>query len=122
MTDKEMAIDFLTLVTSNNVRDAFKKYVDKNFIHHNPFFRGDSESLLSAMEEDAAKNPNKLFEIRHAVHEGDTVTIHSHIRMIQGDSGFAAAHIFRFKDDFIVELWDIVQRVPENYPNENGMF
>jgi predicted SnoaL-like aldol condensation-catalyzing enzyme len=31
-------------------------------------------------------------------------------------------HIFRFRGDKIVELWDLGQEVPESSPNENGMF
>lgn len=31
-------------------------------------------------------------------------------------------HIFRFDRNHIVEMWDLGQQVPENMPNENGMF
>jgi hypothetical protein len=31
-------------------------------------------------------------------------------------------HIFRFQNDLIAELWDIGQAVPENSPNQFGMF
>jgi hypothetical protein len=31
-----------------------------DFRHHNPYFRGDAESLMAAMEENARKNPDKL--------------------------------------------------------------
>ena len=38
------------------------------------------------------------------------------------DRGTAAVHIFRFQGDRVIELWDVGQPVPENSPNENGMF
>ena len=38
------------------------------------------------------------------------------------DPGFAAVHLFRFDGDRIVELWDVGQPVPEESPNENGVF
>jgi predicted SnoaL-like aldol condensation-catalyzing enzyme len=42
--------------------------------------------------------------------------------MKPGDSGIAVVHIFRFQGNNIAELWDIGQAMPENSPNENGMF
>ncbi len=77
---------------------------------------------MLAMEENAAKNPDKIFEVKHAVQEGEFVAVHSHIRQYPADLGGAVVHIFRFKDDRIVEFWDVGQAIPENSPNENGMF
>jgi len=31
-------------------------------------------------------------------------------------------HILRFEGDRIVELWDIGQEIPQDSPNEHGMF
>ena len=56
---KQAAISFMQLVASGNVREAYQKYVGPNFRHHNPVFRGDADSLRVAMEENAAKNPDK---------------------------------------------------------------
>ena len=74
------------------------------------------------MEENAAKNPDKVLEVQHTLEDGDFVAVHS--RLLQGpnDRGAALAHIFRFEGDRIVELWDLGQPVPEDSPNENGMF
>ncbi|MEH7237817.1 nuclear transport factor 2 family protein [Bacillus sp. JJ1562] len=121
-TLKENAITFLKSVASGNVREAYKKFVGPDFSHHNPFFRGDAESLMVAMEENAAKNPQKIFEVKLAIQEGDKVSVYSHIRQNPDDLGIAVVHIFRFVDGQIVELWDIGQPIPENSPNENGMF
>jgi hypothetical protein len=35
------------VVPSGNARQAFRKYVHPQFSHHNPYFKGDRESLLS---------------------------------------------------------------------------
>ena len=74
------------------------------------------------MEENAAKNPNKVLEIQRALEDGDFVAIHSRVRQNPGDRGGAAVHIFKFRGDRVVELWDIGQPVPEDSPNGNGMF
>jgi predicted SnoaL-like aldol condensation-catalyzing enzyme len=122
LTHKDMAISFLHLVTSGNVREAYAQHVGPTFRHHNPYFKGDAESLMSGMEENDAKFPNKLFEVQHALEDDDHVAIHSHVRLKPDERGFAAVHIFRFHNDRIVELWDVVQPVPEESPNEYGMF
>lgn len=119
---KEKAVSFLQLVASGKVREAYQSHIGQDFRHHNPFFRGDAESLMLAMEENAAKNPDKILEVKHAIEEGEMVAVHSHVRQNPDDLGGAVVHIFRFQDDQIVELWDVGQPIPENSPNENGMF
>ena len=119
---KQAAIAFMQLVASGKVREAFQSYVGPNFRHHNAYYRGHDESLRVAMEENAAKNPDKVFEVQHALEDGDLVAVHSHLRQNPDDRGAALVHIFRFHGDRIIELWDIGQPVPEDSPNENGMF
>jgi hypothetical protein len=45
------------------VREAYRAHVRPGFRHHNPFFRGDAEVLMTAMEENAVKNPDKALEV-----------------------------------------------------------
>jgi predicted SnoaL-like aldol condensation-catalyzing enzyme len=122
LSRKEAATSFMRLVAAGKVREAYQKFVSPDFRHHNPFFRGDADSLKIAMEENAAKNPGKVLEIQRTLEDGDFVAVHSHIRQNPHDAGAAAVHIFRFQDSRIAELWDIGQPVPENSPNGNGMF
>jgi len=65
VSHKDAAISFLRLAASGKAREAFQKCVGSNFRHHNPFFRGDADSLRIAMEENAAKNPKKALEVQH---------------------------------------------------------
>jgi predicted SnoaL-like aldol condensation-catalyzing enzyme len=118
----EIAKSFLTLAASGKVREAYSRYVGPNFRHHNPYFRGDRESLMRAMGENATKNPDKTFEIRLTLEDKDLVATHSLVRQNPKDLGSAVVHIFRFEGDRIVELWDLGQAVPKDSPNENGMF
>lgn len=119
---KEKAISFLQLVASGKVSEAYESYIEPDFCHHNPYFRGDADSLKLAMQENAAQNPNKILEVKLAIQEGDTVAVHSHVRQNPDDHGGAVVHIFRFQNSRIVEMWDIGQPIPEDSPNENGMF
>jgi predicted SnoaL-like aldol condensation-catalyzing enzyme len=119
---REIATSFLKLAASGKVREAYEKYVSRNFRHHNPFFRGDRESLMLAMEENAARNPSKKLEIRLVLGEGNLVATFSRVQQNPEDSGTAVVHIFRLEGDRIVEMWDIGQAVPRDSLNENGMF
>ena len=119
---KEMALDFLDLIIHGNPRKAFELYAGKGFKHHNAHFKGDAESLITAMEEDWKQNPEKIFEVKRTLQEGDLVAIHSGVRQHPEDPGAVIVHIFRFNSGRIVELWDIVQPAPPETINEHGMF
>lgn len=122
ISKKEIAKEFLTLCAKGKSQKAFDLFAGENFKHHNAYFKGDAETLMLAMEENAKKNPNKIFEIKHALEDQNLAAVHSHVRQKRNDLGAAVIHIFRFEANKIVELWDFGQAVPENIINENGMF
>jgi predicted SnoaL-like aldol condensation-catalyzing enzyme len=119
---KNAATGFLQLVVSNKIKEAYGIFAANNFRHHNPYFRGDKESLMKAMEENAIENPDKILDIRHIVAEDNMVAVHSHIKQTPDDKGMAVVHLFRFQGDRISEFWDIAMQVPEKMINENEMF
>ena len=121
-TQKAAAVEFLTLVVSGKVREAYRRHVGPGFKHHNPHFRGDAASLMAAMEQNEAQSPNKVLEVQLVLEEGDRVVVFSHVRQAVGDSGAAVVHIFRFDGGRVVELWDVGQPVPDPVVNEHGMF
>lgn len=122
ISHKTAAMDFLRLASSGKVKEAYRSYVSASFRHHNPYFQGDAATLMAAMEENAAANPHKEIEILRTLEEGDLVAVHACVKLKPGDLGIATIHIFRFESDYIVELWDVGQPVPEDSPNKNGMF
>lgn len=121
---KDKAVAFLHGASSGNVEEAYKTYVAEGFRHHNPYFKGDAESLKQGMKDAAEVNPNQMFEVKHAVQEGQTVMVHSHVKQPGDDLGIAVVHVFHFEDGRIVELWDIAQLVlgADEMVNEHGMF
>jgi predicted SnoaL-like aldol condensation-catalyzing enzyme len=120
-SNKKAATSFLRLVTSGKIQEAFDRYVGPGFRHHNPYFKGDANSLKVAMEENEIEFPNKAFQIHRVIAEGDEVAVHSHVKL-KPEFEFSAIHLFRFHDKRIVEAWDVVQQVSSDSPNENGMF
>jgi predicted SnoaL-like aldol condensation-catalyzing enzyme len=122
ISKKQIAKHFLELAVIGKSREAFALYMSKDFKHHNAYFKADGETLMLAMEQSAKEEPNKIFEIQHIIEEGEMVAVHSWLRQKPDDLGYAVMHIFRFESGKIAEMWDFAQAVPENMPNENGMF
>lgn len=102
--------------------EAFNLYIEQGFKHHNAYFKGDAHSLMNAMLESDKHLPNRSFEIKRVIHDGDLVAIHSHMKPDPTHLGYAVMHIMRFNGNKIVEMWDFGQEVPKDTPNENGMF
>ena len=123
MTKKEMAVTFLKMAASGEVRAAYDKFIDPHFIHHNLYFKGDRQSLMEAMEAAHKKSPNKAIEVKQVLEEGDKVITYSQVvRQNPVDLNIAVVHIFKFKNDRVIELWDVGQQIPKDCPNEQGAF
>lgn len=119
---KDAAVDFLRACAAGHAREAFSKQAASGFRHHNPFFPGDAKSLWEGMDDNAAKFPDKVLEVKHVLADGDYVAVHSSVHMKTGDAGIAVVHLFRFEGDKVAELWDVAQQLPADSPNENGPF
>ena len=122
MENPDIAVAFLRMCARGEVRDAYERHVAAGFVHHNAWFPGDRESLLLAMEQSAAKEPNKAFEVKHVVDGGERIAVLSHVVRAEADAEYAVVHILRFEGGRIVELWDIGQEIPKDSPNALGMF
>jgi predicted SnoaL-like aldol condensation-catalyzing enzyme len=120
--NKEAALDFLRLVVAGRIEEAYRAHADMKGRHHNPFFPAGFPALQKAMLENHVEFPNKEFEVKNVVAEGELVAVHSRIVLAHGDKLLAAVHLFRFSGGRIVELWDCAQAPPSDSPNSDGMF
>ncbi|KQX98001.1 polyketide cyclase [Rhodanobacter sp. Root480] len=118
----DIATEFLSLCASGKVREAYDRHVAENFRHHNAYFPGDRDALLTAMEQSAQSEPNKSFTVRQTIESADRVAVMSHLRRAQVDMEYAVVHILRFEQGRIVEMWDVAQEIPRDSPNQLGMF
>lgn len=121
MNRKAIAIEFLEQAASGKVAEAYDQYVHPEFRHHSPWFKGDRQSLMEAMQEASETSPNEIFAVKRALEDGDLVAVHSHVRQASG-ADIAVVHILRFEGEQIVELWDVGLVLPDDSPNENDAF
>ncbi|MEW6336417.1 MAG: nuclear transport factor 2 family protein [Acidobacteriota bacterium] len=119
---KDVAVDFLRLVVAGRIDEAYRAHVDMDGTHHNPYFAAGLPALKQAMIDNHAAYPDKTIDVKRVVAEGDLVAAHSLVSLNPGNLQIAAVHIFRFRGDRIVELWDITQQMSADSPNSDGMF
>jgi len=111
---KERALSFLHPVTSGTIHEAYAQHVASGFRHHNPYFKGDAESLMQGTEENPPHTQTKVIEARHAPEDGGLVAIHSRVRPKPQDrAGSPTAHPPLPARHHGVEMWDLLQPVPE---------
>ncbi len=121
-TLKTISSEFLIMCSKGSVTEAFVNYVGASFIHHNAYYPSDPASLMKGMVVNAQQFPLMTFEILRLMEDGDLVAVHSKARMTPTAKDYAIAHILRFENDRIVEMWDFGQEVPDGMVNEVGMF
>ena len=118
---KQAAVSFLKHASSGKLDEAYSR-VSPTFRHHNPYFKGDAESLKAGMAEAARKFPETSLEVHHTFEKDNLVAVHSRVRHSPDTPEIAVVHIFRFEADRIAEMWDVGMEAPKDSPNENGMF
>ncbi len=121
-SNKEKATAFLKSIVARKIEEAYEKYAAASMRHHNAYFPGDAQSLKQGMIQAHTQFPDTTIDIKQTVEEGNMVAVLSHVCMKPKGPSVAVVHMFRFQDGKIVEMWDVGQPVPENSPNQHGMF
>jgi predicted SnoaL-like aldol condensation-catalyzing enzyme len=121
--NKENAAAFYEIMFNDcRPREAINRFVGNEYIQHNPEVGNGPEAFIEYFERMAKEYPGKKVLIKRSVAENNLVVLHCH-QSWPGDHDYAGIDIFRFDaDGKIVEHWDVLQVVPTESKNSNGMF
>lgn len=117
------AVEFADMVAhQKKVDEAAAAYLAEPYIQHNPRSASGVEAFRVGMKAIVNAVPNRRYDIKRVLVDGDFVILHSHVTSGPEDRGVAIVDIYRAVDGKFVEHWDVMQPVPEEAANSNTMF
>lgn len=120
--NKEVVKIFYQKALNEKDFSAAQPYLGDWYIQHNPLAKDGAEGFRDFLEYLKTTYPQSHSEIKQVFAEGDYVILHVHSVKEPGTRGAAIIDIFRLENSRIVEHWDVIQPIPEQSANGNGMF
>ena len=102
--------------------DAALQYVGDRYVQHNPTAADGKEGFRKFIGFLKERYPQSHNEVKKAYADGDFVILHVHSIREPGTLGVAIVDIFKLENGKVIEHWDVVQPIPANVANDNGMF
>jgi predicted SnoaL-like aldol condensation-catalyzing enzyme len=121
-TNKTTVIAFYDAAINDKDFDKARQYMGDYYTQHNPMAADGPEGLKAFLEFASANLPAYKTEFKRVLCDGDFVVVHAHAKANPEDRGSAVMDIFRLENGKVVEHWDVIQAIPEQAANDNGMF
>jgi predicted SnoaL-like aldol condensation-catalyzing enzyme len=113
---------FYDLIINKKDFESARKYMGDRYKQHNPLVADGPEGLKAFIEFLKTNFPEARSEIKRVLADGDYVILHVHSIRPPNMRGRAIIEIFRLENGKIDEHWDVIQEIPEESANPNGMF
>lgn len=120
--NKRIATEFYDAAINRKDFAAASQYLGSDYKQHNPTAADGAEGLRAFIDFLKTRYPNQRGEIKRVVAEGDLVVLHVHSTRGDDTPGRAIVDIFRIENGKVVEHWDVIQDIPAEPANQNGMF
>ena len=120
--NKKTVVAFYEAAINQKDFAAASQFIGPHYTQHNPNAADGPEGFKRFIEFLREKFPNAHSEIKKVFADGDFVILHVHAVREPGTRGNAIVDIFKLENGKIVEHWDVIQAIPEQAANNNGMF
>ncbi|KTC98420.1 ester cyclase [Legionella erythra] len=120
--NKEVVTQFYQKAINDKDFAAAETYMGPWYIQHNPLANDGIDGFKQYLDYLKSTYPQSHSEIKRVMAEGDYVILHVHSIKEPGTRGQAIVDIFRLENNKIVEHWDVIQNIPDQAANSNGMF
>jgi predicted SnoaL-like aldol condensation-catalyzing enzyme len=120
--NKQVVTEFYQAAINDKNFATAEIYLGSWYIQHNPGAQDGIEGFKQFIEYLKNTYPQSHSEIKRIMAENDYVILHVHSIKVPGTRGQAIIDIFRLERNKIVEHWDVIQDIPDNPANSNGMF
>jgi predicted SnoaL-like aldol condensation-catalyzing enzyme len=120
--NKKTVVAFYEAAINQKDFAAASQFIGPRYTQHNPNAADGPEGFKRFIEFLREKFPNAHSEIKKVFADGDYVILHVHAVREPGTRGNAIVDIFKLENGKIVEHWDVVQPIPDQSANNNGMF
>ena len=119
---QQFVAEFYDLIINKKDYESAKRFMGPRYKQHNPLVKDRPEGLCEFIEFLKTNAPEAHSEILRSFVDGDYVILHVHSLRQPGTRGRAIIEIFRLENDLIDEHWDVIQEIPAESANPNGMF
>ena len=120
--NQQTVLDFYEAALNQKDFDRARPLLGSSYTQHNPRIADGIAGFAAFLRDIRAQFPDLRAEVKQLFEDGDYVIAHTHGVRVPGQPGTAIVDIFRLEDGKIVEHWDVMQPMPPEAANANGMF